>query len=286
MQPSTFAFVRDFVFARAGIVLDAGKEYLVESRLAPLVAQFGFPTLDALAGKLAATDDTRLHRLVVEAMTTNETSFFRDIAPFEMLRHSVIPDLLERRRASQRLVIWCAAASTGQEPYSMAMLLREHFAELRSWTVQFVATDISTAVLERARAGVYSEHEVARGVPAPLLGKYFTRRDAGWQIGSDIRAMVDFREANLIAAWPALPPVDLVLMRNVLIYFDVATKRDILHRTRRIMAPDGHLLFGSAETTIGLDQEFERQQFTTGVTYRPTAAATLASPMGSVRTAA
>ena len=189
---------------------------------------------------------------------TTETSFFRDQHPFEALRKVVLADLIGRRRDGCRLHIWCAASSTGQEPYSLALLLREHFPELDGWKVFLLASDLSQAVLARAREGRYKQIEVNRGLPAALLVKYFEQHGTDWQLKPAIRAMVDFQEINLAQPWPALPRMDLVLLRNVMIYFDVATKKTILGRLARLLRPDGYLLLGGAETTFNLDDSFRR----------------------------
>jgi chemotaxis protein methyltransferase CheR len=202
-----------------------------------------------------------LQQKVVEAMTTNETSFFRDVQPFEMLKQMVVPELMKRRATERRLNVWCAASSTGQEPYSLAMMLRESFPSLGGWKVRISASDLSTEVLEKARRGRYSQLEVNRGLPAHLLVKYFQRQGVEWQIKDDIRNVIDYRQLNLIEPWPALPPMDVILIRNVLIYFDVETKRQILGKARRLLRPDGYLFLGGAETTLKLDDSFERVEF-------------------------
>jgi chemotaxis protein methyltransferase CheR len=268
MTPQTFDWVRQLVLARSAIVLDDGKQYLVESRLGPLSRQFGFPGIDEFVGAMNVSSFGTMHRAAVEAMTTNETSFFRDNHPFEALRTVLLPDLLTRRAASRQLTIWCGAASSGQESYSVAMLLREHFPELRDWRLTFLATDLSNAILAKARSGRYSQLEVNRGLPAPLLVKYFTKDGAEWVIKDDLRQMVEFREMNLIERWPAMPSVDLVMLRNVLIYFDVEVKRTILRNVRRVMAPGAYLMLGGAETTMGIDDQFERVTAGRSVAYR------------------
>ncbi len=278
MTPQTFNYFRELVLAKSAIVLEPGKEYLVESRLAPYARTLGFPSIDDLATDMAKTPFGTIHRNAVEAMTTNETSFYRDMHPFEALRNSVLPEIIARKSAERTLNIWCAAASTGQEPYSVAMLIREHFPELRGWRVKFTATDLSAAVLAKARSGKFTQLEVNRGLPAPLLVKYFTKVGTDWQVNDDVRGMIDFRELNLIEPWPPLDRPDIVLMRNVLIYFDVPTKREILKRVRGIMSPLGYLMLGSAETTMAIDDQFERVQFARGVTYR------LASAVGASTT--
>ena len=273
MTPKTFGYIRQLVLARSAIVLEAGKEYLVESRLAPLAKVHGFASLDDFADAMAVAAFGTMHRQTVEAMTTNETSFFRDIHPFEALKKTLIPEVLARKASSRQLNIWCAAASSGQEPYSVAMLLREHFPELASWKITFIATDLSNAVLAKARSGRYGQLEVNRGLPAPLMVKYFTKDGTEWVIRDDIRNMIDFRELNLIEKWPLMPVFDIVMIRNVLIYFDIATKKQILKNIRGVMSPNGILMLGGAETTMGLDDQFERVQVDKGVAYRQVGAA-------------
>ena len=274
MSPQSYSYICELVRARSAIVLDAGKEYLVESRLIPYARTAGFASIDELAAAMERTPFGAMHRGAIEAMTTNETSFFRDIHPFDTLRTEVIPEIMARRSAERTLNFWCAAASTGQESYSVAMLLREHFPALKDWKLHFLATDLSTATLAKARSGRYSQLEVNRGLPAPLLVKYFTKVGMEWQVNDDIRGMVEFRELNLIERWPAMPKCDIVFMRNVLIYFDVEVKRQILANVRSVMDPNGYLLLGSAETTMAIDDKFERVQMGRGVTYRLASAAT------------
>jgi chemotaxis protein methyltransferase CheR len=268
MTAKTFEYVRQLVLSRSAIVLEPGKEYLVESRLLPLAKVHGFADLDTFVDAMAASAFNTMHRQAVEAMTTNETSFFRDHHPFEALRTHIIPELINRKAASKQLNIWCAAASTGQEPYSVAMLLREHFPVLTSWKLTFIATDLSTQVLAKARSGRYGQLEVNRGLPAPMLVKYFTKDGTEWVVKDELRNMIDYRELNLIENWPALPTLDLVMIRNVLIYFDVPTKKKILGNIRQRLAPHGYLMLGGAETTMGIDDQFERVQIDKGVAYR------------------
>jgi chemotaxis protein methyltransferase CheR len=272
-----FEFVCKLVDQRTGIVLDKGKEYLVESRLAPLAAREGLASLDLLVARLRKPGADPLARKVCDAMTTNETSFFRDLHPFETLRRTVLPDLIERRKATRQLSFWCAAASTGQESYSVLMTLLEHFPQLADWKVSFVATDICGEVLAKARAGRFTQLEVNRGLPAALLVKYFRKEGADWELISDVRKRVDFRELNLTTAWPAMPAADVVFMRNVLIYFSIETKKQILAKARRVMKDDGYLFLGGAETTLNLDEAYERVQLEKGSIYRKAARPALAA---------
>jgi chemotaxis protein methyltransferase CheR len=255
---SDFDFVRRFIRDEAGIVLETGKEYLVEARLTPLAQAQGFAHASSLIDEVRRASRSPLSRRVVDALTTNETSFFRDVEPFEVLRTEVLPELVSARRTTRALHIWCAAASTGQEPYSLAMLIEEHFPELHDWRVTILATDISTDALVRARAGRYSQFEINRGLPARYLIKYFDKVGLDWEIHASIRRRVEFREMNLARTWPPMPHADVVFLRNVLIYFDVDTKRNVLARVRRILRPDGYLFLGAAETTVNLDDAFRR----------------------------
>lgn len=265
---SDFDFVRELVRRHSAIALEDGKGYLVEARLTPLARREGFASLAELVAQLRTGRDPALQRKVVEAMTTNETLFFRDVHPFEALRASVLPELVQRRAAVKQLRIWSAACSTGQEPYTIAILLRESFPELASWRVDIVATDLSTEVLEKARAGVYGQIEVNRGLPARLMVKYFRQQGVEWQLDDAIRAMVDFRELNLAEPWPAMGQFDVVFLRNVLIYFDRDTKKSILARVRSVLKPDGSLFLGAAETTMNLDDAYERVQLGKSGCYR------------------
>ena len=253
-----FEYIRDLVKDRTAIVLEPGKEYLAVTRLDPVVRRAGLGSLSELVATLREDDDPALSEQVVDALTTNETTFFRDVYPFESLRTHVLPDLIERKRLSRSLFIWSAGCSSGQEPYSVAMLMRDEFPELAGWQVSILGTDVSVAMLERARAGRYGQLEVNRGLPADLLVRYFRRTGMDWEIDASIRAMVRFQHQNLVDPWPSLPPMDLVLMRNVMIYFDVTTKQDILGRVHGVLAPHGYLLLGTSETTLHLDDTFQR----------------------------
>lgn len=254
INASDFDFVRELVRRSAAIVLESDKQYLVESRLSPLAQREGFQSLSQLLTQVRRQPDSALGWKVVAAMTTNETSFFRDIHPFEALRRAVLPALLARREATRRLDLWCAACSTGQEPYSIAMLLTDAFPVLsKGWVVTVLASDLNEDVLERARAGRFSQVEVNRGVPAAYLVKYFRRTGAEWQLKDEILRRVTFRSLNLARPWADLPPMDVVFLRNVLIYFDQETKRDILGRVRQLLRPDGYLFVGGTESTIHID---------------------------------
>lgn len=258
MTDQDFDFLRQLLHERSAIALEADKRYLIESRLAPIVRQLQLDSISELVVRLRGPGCNGLADQVVEALVTTETSFFRDHHPFETLRKVVIPELLSRRRDERRLNIWCAASATGQEPYSIALLLREHFPELAGWEVTLLASDLSREVLARARAGRYNQIEVNRGLPATLLVKYFQQQGTQWVLSEDIRARVQLREINLARPWPFLPRMDLILLRNVMIYFEVETKKVILEKAARLLRSDGYLILGGAETTFNLSSSFQR----------------------------
>jgi chemotaxis protein methyltransferase CheR len=252
------AYIRNLVRERSAIILDEDKDYLVHSRLEPLAKDLGFDSLPELVKKLRYTSNDELHKDVVEAMTTNETSFFRDFHPFLALKEHLLPDLIARNTSRKTLSIWCGASSSGQEPYSIMLTILEHFPDLKHWQVQFVATDISRKMVKRCREGKYSQLEVNRGIPASLLTKYFVKIGTHWQIAEDVRKRIEFREMNLAGPWKLYSKMDLVVLRNVMIYFDEDTKKHILKKIRGILDPRGYLLLGGSETTINLDKEYER----------------------------
>lgn len=258
----TFDFVATLVRERSAIQLEHGKEYLVESRLAPLARSAGAADVDAFVRALRA--DSSKYDQVVEALTTNETSWFRDVNPFVVLHSTVMPDLVGRGRTQPR--IWSAACSSGQEPYSIAMSISEHLPGVQP---HITATDLAENVLAKGRSGSYTQLEINRGLPAPLLVKYFERKGATFEITPALRRQVTFRKHNLLDPAPTGGPFDVVFLRNVLIYFDVATKRDVLRRVKAAMAPGGYLFLGAAETTIGVDESWERIQVGTSCVYKP-----------------
>jgi len=270
VTPADYDYLRAVLKERSGLVLSAGKQYLVESRLFPVARKAGLSGIPALVQKLRNPADP-LVAAVVEAMTTNESLFFRDKAPFDQFRNCMMPALLAAR-PNRRIRIWCAAAATGQEPYSLAMILREMQDEVGSWHVEILATDISTDVLAKAKAGMYSQFEVQRGLPIGLLLKYFSQNGEIWQIAPEIRAMVQFRPLNLLEEFSHLGAFDIVFCRNVLIYFDQDTKTKVLHDLARVLRSDGYLVLGAAETVVGLTDVFEPAADQRGL-YVPTARA-------------
>ena len=267
LAAADFRFVCQFVRERSGIVLDAGKEYLVESRLGPLVRRAGLASSAALVDALRADATGPLGRQVVEAMTTGETRFFRDEHPFALLRDVIVPEA-----AGRPLAVWSAACSTGQEPYSIAMTLCDARRPCGQEGDLLIATDMSVEAIERARAGRYDATETARGLPPELRDRYFDPDAAGqaWTARPALRARIDFRPLNLTAAWPALPAFDVVFLRNVLIYFDLDTRRRVLGRVHRQLRPGGRLVLGLAESPRGIVEGFERDRDAGGGCFRRT----------------
>jgi chemotaxis protein methyltransferase CheR len=256
MTPHDFDFLRRMLKERSGLVLSAEKDYLLESRLLPLARRHGMTSLGELATRLRQPGSASLAIAVTEAMTTNETFFFRDRIPFDHLRETVIPALVAARSREKRIRIWCTAAASGQEPYSIAMVLKGLGAQLNGFRVDIVATDLSADVIDRAKAGIYSQFEVQRGLPIQLLVKYFSKSGDAWEIAPELRGMVQFRTLNLLNDFSPLGQFDVVFCRNVLIYFDQPTKVGVLERIARQMPRDGYLMLGAAETVVGLTDCF------------------------------
>ncbi len=260
--------VRELVAQRSGNQLSTAQGYLIEARLQPVAQRAGLPNVELLIAELRRSKTAKLQDSVTEAMTINETSFFRDQHPFEALRESILPKLIESRRIGKQLSIWCAASSCGQEPYSIAMLLKEHFPQLANWKMRIVATDLSDEMLRKSADGVYNQFEVNRGLPAKLLMKYFDRCGAYWQLKAEVRRMVEFRKLNLTHPWH-MSSYDIVFLRNVLIYFDAATKAEIIGRVHRVLRPDGFLFLGGGESILDPNLPFRREKIAKTVCYRP-----------------
>lgn len=256
MSDTDFTFLRGFLQERSGLALSPEKRYLVDSRLLPLCRRRQIPSISALVERLRSQRDADIERAVVEAMTTNETFFFRDRRPFDLMREHVLPKLLIARAATRRIRIWCAAASSGQEPYSITMTLKAMERQLAGWTIEILATDLSVDIIEKAKAGLYTQFEVQRGLPIQPLLKYFTQVGDMWQISPELRSMIQFRTLNLLRDFSSLGTFDIILCRNVLIYFDSARKTDVLRRLAERLTADGSLFLGSAETVIGLTNAF------------------------------
>jgi chemotaxis protein methyltransferase CheR len=270
VTPPDYEYLRKLLKDHSGLDLSADKQYLIESRLLPLSRKCGLPGISELVQKMKG-GSTTLVAQVVEAMTTNETFFFRDKVPFDHFRDTIVPEVLKARAGRKSIRIWCAAGSTGQEPYSLAMCLKEMSAALAGWRVEIIATDLSQEVLEKSKAGVYSQFEVQRGLPIQLLMKHFKQTGEFWQISPEIRAMVQHRQLNLLHDFSQLGAFDVIFCRNVLIYFDQDTKINIFGRLAKSMEADGFLVLGAAETVVGLTDVFKPFPDKRGL-YRPSGA--------------
>jgi chemotaxis protein methyltransferase CheR len=267
VTPPDYEYLRKLLKDNSGLDLSADKQYLIESRLLPLSRKSGLAGISDLVQKMKSGSASHIAQ-VVEAMTTNETFFFRDKVPFDHFRDSIMPEMLKARAARKSIRIWCAAGSTGQEPYSLAMSLKEMSAATAGWRFEIIATDLSQEVLEKSKAGIYSQFEVQRGLPIQMLVKYFKQTGELWQINADIRAMVQHRQLNLLHDFSALGVFDVIFCRNVLIYFDQNTKINIFNRLAKSMEPDGFLVLGAAETVVGLTDTFKPFPEKRGL-YRP-----------------
>jgi chemotaxis protein methyltransferase CheR len=280
VTPPDYEYLRKLLKDQSGLDLSADKQYLIESRLVPLSRKAGLAGIPELVQKMKA-GSASLVAQVVEAMTTNETFFFRDKIPFDYFRQSIMPEILKARAARKSVRIWCAAGSTGQEPYSLAMCLKEMESQLAGWRVEIIATDLSQEVLEKSKTGLYSQFEVQRGLPIQLLVKYFKQNGEFWQINPDIRAMVQHRQLNLLHDFSQLGTFDVIFCRNVLIYFDQDTKINIFSRLCRIMEPDGFLVLGAAETVVGLTDAFKPDTDKRGL-YQPNDSRMARAPAAAV----
>jgi len=257
MNQTDFELLSSILKERSGLVLTPDKTYLLESRLVPVARKRGMAGLEDLVAAIRKSKDEAVLSDVTEAMTTNESFFFRDQKPFEIFEQNILPGLLESRAGKKHIRIWCAAASTGQEPYSLAMVLKENAARLAGWRIEILATDLSNEVLEKAKSGLYSQFEVQRGLPIQFLVKYFNQVNEMWQIDSSIRGMVQYKPLNLLDNFSSIGTFDVVFCRNVLIYFDQNTKAKVLERTAQIMPSDGKLFLGGAETVLGVTDKFK-----------------------------
>ncbi|WNZ47154.1 protein-glutamate O-methyltransferase CheR [Leptolyngbya boryana CZ1] len=263
-----FEYLRHLVREQSGVVLEPHKDYLATLYLSELATQAGFASLSPFVEYLKTSPLSHVHHQAIEALVIHETSFFRDRYPFEALQSCVLPALIAARAMQKTIHIWCAACSTGQEPYSVAMLIRENFPELSTWTVRIIASDFSQQALDRAEQGRYSSLEVERGLTPKLRDRYFYKTEQSWQIIHEIQQMVEFRPLNLIQSWSVLPKMDVIFLRNVLIYFDVETKRSILNKVQTYLQQDGYLFLGGGETTFHLDSRFEAVQGKTSLYHR------------------
>jgi chemotaxis protein methyltransferase CheR len=273
ISQADFDFVAGLVHKRLGIRLEPDKGYLVESRFRRIYEPLGLRTIGEFVDRLRKSPGETLLAEAMESLTTNETYFFRDGTPFEVLKDKVLPRLLEARRGERALNIWSAACATGQEPYSIAMAMRETFPELSDWNVQIFATDVAHTVLDKARSGLFTQAETNRGLTPGLLRRYFSAEGQGWRLSEDIRRMVKFWPVNLCQEWPVLPRMDVIFVRNVLIYMDDATKRSILARIHKLLRSDGFLFLGAAESTFNLGDLFRRTEWEVSGCFRPLAPA-------------
>jgi chemotaxis protein methyltransferase CheR len=278
VNPLDYEYLRKILKDQSGLDLSADKQYLIESRLLPLARKAGMPGITELVQKMRS-GSTVFTSQVVEAMTTNETFFFRDKVPFDHFRESIMPEIIKARGSRKSIRIWCAAGSTGQEPYSLAMCLKEMGAALSGWRLEILATDLSQEVIEKSKAGIYSQFEVQRGLPIQMLVKYFKQTGELWQINADMRAMVQHRQLNLLHDFSQLGVFDVIFCRNVLIYFDQETKVNIFNRLAKAIEPDGFLVLGAAETVVGLTDVFKPFPERRGL-YRPNS---LSMALGKVR---
>jgi len=278
MNIDDFNLLSKLIKDRSGLTLTKDKAYLLESRLLPVARKWNLKNLDELVMRLRTRSEAGLVRDVVEAMTTNESFFFRDIKPFDQFKQVVLPYLLQARAASHTVKIWSAACSSGQEPYTLGMMLKEDRQKLIGWNVDILATDLSTEILAKAQAGLYSQFEVQRGLPIQLLVKYFKQAGDRWQIDSAIREMVRYRPFNLLDDLSGLGQFDVIFCRNVLIYFDQPTKQMVLERMAKQLAPDGFLYLGGAETVVGITDKFQPMANHRGIYHHanPAAAARVA----------
>jgi len=272
---SQFEYLRQFLKTQSGLVITAEKQYLVESRLLPVARRHGLASLADLVTTMQRPGASKLASDVIEAMTTNESFFFRDTTPFAHFREVMVPAMLKARADRRAVRIWCAAASTGQEPYSLAICLKEMASKVAGFRFEILGTDLSNEVLDKAKNGIYSQFEVQRGLPIQMLVKYFTQKGDLWQINPEIRSMVQWRKLNLLENFSSLGTFDIVFCRNVLIYFDQPTKIDVLQRMSRQMTPDSYLVLGAAETVVGLTDSFRPVPDLRGL-YQPAAAAAAA----------
>jgi chemotaxis protein methyltransferase CheR len=257
LSAQQFSALSTLLKDETAVVLETGKEYLVESRLTSLMRDEGYPTLSDLVDAVLKRVNPILNQKVLLALTTNETSFFRDLAPFELLKTSVIPELLKSRASTRTLTIWSAACSTGQEPYSLAIMLKDTFPDLATWNVKIFASDLNPNVVTKSKQGIYSSLEVTRGLPIQFLIKYFTQKGEMFHVNEDVKNMVSFFEQNLIAPWRTTP-MDVLFLRNVLIYFDTETKRQLFEKVKSVLAPDGYLFLGTAETPYRIVEGFSK----------------------------
>lgn len=257
-----------FLQKESGLILDDSKTYLIEARLEPIASEAGLASIDSLCQQLRLNPNSPLRQKVVDAMTTNETSFFRDMIPFEIVRKMVLPELLKTNQKSKNIRIWSAACATGQEPYSLAMLLSNLDAAVAGWNVEILATDLVERVLDKARKGIYSHYEIQRGLPAQYMTRYFDQVDSEWRVKPELKKWIQFRRLNLLSDYASLGLFDIIFCRNILIYFDAASKKKVLERMAACLTPDGVLFLGGGETPLGITDQLTRIEVDRGVYYK------------------
>lgn len=270
LTPPDIDFLSGLVAQYSGNVIAQRQAYMLEKQLNPIAKSIGLEDVPSLVAEIRRTKDPVLSTKIAEAVTVNETSFFRDAHPFEAIKKKIIPDLVAKNHSRRELRIWCAACASGQEPYTLAMVIRENFPHLSDWKIKITATDISDEMLTKCRAGEYSQLEVNRGLPARTLVRFFDRAGSQWRAKPELKDMIDFSRLNLTSPFSSLGQFDMVFIRNVLIYFDQPTKQDILTRVRRVLRPDSYLFIGSVESTIGLNVPYRREEIDATICYRPT----------------
>ncbi|MEK7801143.1 MAG: protein-glutamate O-methyltransferase CheR [Pseudomonadota bacterium] len=256
MKVADFELYKSLLYDKSGLVITPDKSYLLDSRLTPVAKKWNYPSLEIMTLQLRAIPDQKLIKDIVEAMTTNETSFFRDTKPFQLFQETILPHMAEKRAGKKTLRIWCAACSSGQEPYSLAMILKDKEAQMKGWRFEIIATDLSEDILAQARKATYSQFEVQRGLPIQYLMKYFTQVGEAWQLKDEIKSMIKFSTFNLLDDMNRMGNFDVVFCRNVLIYFDEKTKGKILEKIAKQLENDGFLLMGGAETVLGITDKF------------------------------
>ncbi|MFZ4762050.1 MAG: CheR family methyltransferase [Alphaproteobacteria bacterium] len=260
MNKADYDYLAQYLHESSGLVLTEDKSYLIESRLLPVIRRHNLATLEEMVQKIRSRQNHNLMRDVTEAMTTNESSFFRDLKPFDLFKDVMLPYFLQARNTTKRIRIWSGASSSGQEAYSMAILLKEQEEKLRGWNIEIIGTDLSSEMVERAKSGIYTQFEVQRGMPVHLIIKYFKQAGDRWQIAPEIRAMAQFKTCNLLQDLSWLGSFDIIFLRNVLIYFDQPTKSKVLDHVSRIMASDSMMLLGGAETVLGINNNFRSHE--------------------------
>ena len=281
MKVADFELYKSLLYDKSGLVITPDKSYLLDSRLTPIAKKWNYPTLDMMTLQLRAIPDPKLVKDIVEAMTTNETSFFRDTKPFTLFQETILPHMIEKRATKKTIRIWCAASSSGQEPYSLSMILKDKEAQLKGWRFEIVATDLSEDILAQARKATYSQFEVQRGLPIQYLMKYFTQVGEAWQLKDEIKNMVKFSTFNLLEEMNRMGQFDIIFCRNVLIYFDEKTKAGILGKMEKQLEKDGFLLLGGAETVLGITDKFVPMPEKRGLYIKNPA---LAAPAGAAST--